>query len=200
MASGEVCVGATPSCSAACYAKKGFFAYNSVQEALEKRYQISKQSDFADLLVNDIRDKFVRVVRIHASGEFYSADYVDKWRKIVTSCPKVRFFAYTRSWRNREILASLRRLAALKNFQMWFSADAQTGSPPKVSGVKVAYMKGEEHSGSIIKSNLIFRIKRKSVEKKIGNVLVCPAENGATKMTCSRCQLCFNPQKLVKLS
>lgn len=42
-------------------------------------------------------------------------------------------------------------------------------------------------------SELIFRDHkyRKQVQKKINNVLVCPAENGVTKLTCEKCKLCF---------
>ena len=34
--------------------------------------------------------------RIHASGEFYSQVYVDKWTEIVSMNPDITFYAYTK--------------------------------------------------------------------------------------------------------
>jgi len=197
-ANDDICVGSTEACAEACYAKKGFYRFSSLQESLERRYELSLREDFASRVISQIREDGISIVRVHTSGDFYSPEYVKKWITIVGKCPRTTFYAYTRSWRSRKELTQLKKLAALPNFQMWFSSDLDTGAPPKVPGVRVAYMKGDEYEIPF-PVDLVFRIARKSVEKRINDVIVCPAENGATSMTCSRCQLCFNENRFVKL-
>ena len=37
-------------------------------------------------------------VRIHSSGDFFSKEYIEFWKKIIERNPWVDFWAYTRSW------------------------------------------------------------------------------------------------------
>jgi hypothetical protein len=39
------------------------------------------------------------VVRIHDSGDFYSPEYVEKWRRIIAMFPDVLFYCYSKSHR-----------------------------------------------------------------------------------------------------
>ncbi len=42
--------------------------------------------------------------------------------------------------------------------------------------------------------DLGFRVKRKSLQKRIGGAIVCPVENGAkAEVTCQKCGLCWEP-------
>jgi hypothetical protein len=68
-----------------------------------------------------------------------------KWTEIVTASPQVNFWAYTRSWREKDgrlsaLLSYLERLAQLSNIQLWFSGDMDTGLPPTVQNVRVAWL------------------------------------------------------------
>jgi len=134
---------------------------------------------------------FVRVVRVHASGEFYSAEYVRKWIIIANLNPNITFFAYTRSWSDPDVYKELKVLARLPNFILWWSCDRETGPPPRIRGVRRAYMSTSDEDTPRFRVDLVFRDNPKTIRKWIKGTLVCPEENGVTKTTCSLCQLCF---------
>jgi hypothetical protein len=71
-----------------------------VERALTKRYEASKETNFVDLISNELskvkKDKQT-YVRIHDSGDFYSPSYFAKWLEIARLNPSVRFYAYTKS-------------------------------------------------------------------------------------------------------
>ncbi len=54
-------------------------------------------------LAGQVRRDFIRVVRVHGSGDFHSAGYVGLWAEAARLCRSTIFFAYTRSWRVPEI-------------------------------------------------------------------------------------------------
>jgi hypothetical protein len=39
------------------------------------------------------------VIRLHDSGDFYSPEYVEKWRRIIAMFPDILFYAYSKSHR-----------------------------------------------------------------------------------------------------
>lgn len=69
-------------------------------------------------------------VRIHSSGDFYSIGYINCWINIVSECPDVRFWAYTRSWTDSTLLPALESLRGLPNVQLFASWDATMPRPP----------------------------------------------------------------------
>jgi len=192
----KICVGASDLCLMLCYAMRGHYNHRNVKEANQTNYEESRRSDFVVLMCAWIRAMFARVVRIHASGEFYSASYVKKWIAIVTRNPTVTFFAYTRSWRNPTILVPLIKLAQLPNMRLWFSCDRETGPPPEVPYVQRAYMSLDDEDQPEFPVDLVFRVQRHTVRKWYNRTLVCPAENGVTATTCSKCQLCFRDKPI----
>ena len=139
------------------------------------------------------------VVRLHCAGDFRSAVYVRKWQEIIRRSPNVRFFAYTRSWRDKKILPELVKLAKLPNLQLWLSEDRDTGKPPKIPGTLTAFMVIDDVDETLIPGNadLVFRDvlpSDKRILKTMNDVQVCPYENGveySTPMTCSKCGLCW---------
>jgi hypothetical protein len=158
---------------------------------LEQNWEYSKRDDFVSLALAWITSLFVRVLRVHASGEFYDEPYVRKWIAIAKATPRVKYFAYTRSWRKPELVEALKELAKLPNVILWWSCDRESGPPPVVKGVRRAYLMVDNDDVPGYKVDLIFRHKTSKVLKWVKDTLVCPAENGITKMTCSKCQLCF---------
>jgi len=189
-----VCVMATALCASLCYAKKGRYRGKRVKDSYDENYQLSLEPKFGGLMVGLIRALFVRVVRIHASGEFYSIPYINKWTSIVRRSPNATFYCYTRCWQDKNMLPHLVELAGEPNFHMWWSCDKETGPPPYVKGVRSAYLKTGNNDDPWFEVDLYFRdaYRTKGV-MKFGNdrTLVCPSENGVTKTTCSQCQLCF---------
>jgi hypothetical protein len=85
------------SCKAICYAQKGMFRFRSVQAAQARRFEATRREDFVAVMTAEITRRKVKRLRIHDSGDFYSAAYRDKWIAIAKACPEVHFYAYTKS-------------------------------------------------------------------------------------------------------
>jgi hypothetical protein len=192
----KICVGATLLCLAMCYAMRGHYRHTSVKDANEKALKQSRKRDFAQKMIEHIRATLPHIVRIHASGDFYSRAYVRKWIKIARGAKGTRFFGYTRSWRDSELLPWLLKLAAEPNVSLWFSCDRETGAPPESPHVRRAYMALNDHDHPDFPVDLVFRVDTRTVRKWYSYTLVCPAENGITTTTCSKCQLCFRKQSI----
>ena len=64
---------------------------------MEKKYLLSKQDNFVDLMNEEIAKKKPTHVRIHDSGDFYSPLYLQKWVDIANDSKGVIFYAYTKS-------------------------------------------------------------------------------------------------------
>ncbi len=140
---GDTCPGKSAACSA-CYALSGHFTRPSVRKFLLRNHAASLRADFSERMIEEILTKNCKVVRIHVAGDFYSKEYTLKWLQVVRACPSVKFYAYTRSWRVKEILPALRRLARLSNFRLWLSADSDTGQPVEMKGARVAWLISKE--------------------------------------------------------
>jgi len=190
-------------CAEDCYAKGGHYLLASVQRRYELNDKLRNEADFAYRVRQQIRLETVQTVRIHSSGDFDSVGYTDLWRKIATTVPTTKFYAYTRSWRDRDgnvsksMLVALTKLAKLRNVQLWFSCDAVTGPPPETAGVLRAYLTDNLEPASF-PVDLVFRKTRKEYAVTIGDALVCPVERKKRKvtqisrLTCNTCRLCFD--------
>jgi hypothetical protein len=141
-------------------------------------------------VIAEIKRKGVLVLRIHCSGDFYSADYARKWLEIMRHCPNVRFYLYTRSWRVEGIAEVLEQMAALRCCRVWYSIDRETGVPAKVPiGVRLAYLQVDKDEQPEL-LDLLFvvrRVRRHAV--RVGLPLLCPhqADKAETCGSCGRC-------------
>ena len=90
-----ICLGALD-CLFGCYARGGFFLMPSVRKAYERNLKITQSKDFVGLMLREIKVKRAKIVRIHASGDFYSKGYLASWLKIIAQCPETKFYAYTK--------------------------------------------------------------------------------------------------------
>lgn len=197
-ADAETCVGQSALCAARCYAARGHFLHTAVQAFFERNKAFSQTPEFVGWMAGELARLNAKVFRIHVSGDFYSVDYTLKWLEIVKKNRRVRFFAYTRSWRADDILPALIQLSQLDNFRMWFSMDRMTGSAPLVPNVRRAYMAIHDLDARNAPDDcdLVFRDRPRTVMKRANEVLVCPAENGVQgklRHTCTTCQLCWSP-------
>lgn len=84
-------------CKDGCYAKSGAYLWGNVAQAYEYRYEVTKQENFSEIMINEIKKRKITKVRIHDSGDFYSLEYLDKWLKVMAELPEVQFYAYTKS-------------------------------------------------------------------------------------------------------
>lgn len=109
-ASKEVCGRQCPGC----YSLREQIRFpTSVVLAREARYKASLSDTFtSDIIkeINGIRKPF-KAIRLHASGEFYSQDYIDKWVSIATQLPSIQFYAFTKRLKDFDFTA----LMALSN-------------------------------------------------------------------------------------
>ena len=102
----ETCPFATPDCIKFCYAKKAEKAYPTCLPSRERNYGASLRDDFVFRMTLTLlkRRKGCRkarlIVRIHESGDFYNADYVGKWLRVMENCKgeDIVFIAYTKSF------------------------------------------------------------------------------------------------------
>lgn len=90
-------------CARFCYAKQGRYKFQNVKARREFCLQISQRPYFADYLDGALLDptmwdkKSKLFIRIHDSGDFYSAEYLQKWIDFAKSHPAITCYAYTKS-------------------------------------------------------------------------------------------------------
>jgi len=96
--SGKITCPFAADCVKFCYAQKGNYTrFPVVKESQEKKYLLTKEDNFVDLITAAIKRKKATHIRIHDSGDFYSINYLLKWVNIANDNPGVTFYAYTKS-------------------------------------------------------------------------------------------------------
>lgn len=190
----ETCPGRSGLCSRVCYARSGRFRTRTMQSRLAENLAAARADDFAARVVAEVRRRGVHVLRIHVSGDFYDAEYAQKWATIARRCPGTTFYAYTRSWRVPTIAPALAELAGLPNVRLWYSCDAETGPPPELPpGIRIAYLQTDGHEQPI--GDLVFRVRplRGPMASRPALAVVCPTELSVPRrpdVTCTSCRLC----------
>ncbi len=193
----RVCVGMTPACKRVCYATR----LESYRPAVARRYaanlRLSRRRDFVRRLRAYLVANHVRVLRIHAGGEFHDEKYTRKWLTIIRRSPRVRFYCYTRSWQVPAIRAVLEQMAAEPNLQLWYSVDRDSGIPDAVPPrIRLAWLMTSSEDLPPRSVDLVFRphsLRRLPLTQIAGSP-VCPAEDGIARtnpMTCDRCKTCW---------
>jgi hypothetical protein len=109
-----------------CYATRNQYTFTSVREALRSRLKDSMKADFTDRLVQEIHRKKVVYCRLHASGDFYSPEYVQKITEVVRRCPDTLFRTTTR---RRDFKRLLQKLNSLPNCIVRESLDDERPIP-----------------------------------------------------------------------
>lgn len=87
-------------CASGCYARMGTYRFSNVAKKHEANLQATLSDDFVPLMINEIQKIYSKnkniKIRIHDAGDFYSAEYLEKWTLIITSLKEVEFYAYTK--------------------------------------------------------------------------------------------------------
>ncbi|WP_422923204.1 GP88 family protein [Singulisphaera sp. PoT] len=184
------CPGRTSVCSRGCYARQGRFLLPAVKERLGWCLEQSKLEEFAPSMIAEIKRRGALVVRVHVAGDFYSAEYAEKWLAVMKGCPRTRFYGYSRSWRIHDIAPVLEEMARLRCCRLWYSLDAETGLPDSVPpGIRLAYMQVNDDRPE--QADLVFRVRRLRKESTDG-MPVCPQETAKGKSTtCGGCGICW---------
>jgi len=81
-----------------CYAIREQVRFPAVLQARTERHTASLGATFATIVTKELGRLRTRPkhFRIHASGEFYTQGYVDKWCDIATANPDITFYTYTK--------------------------------------------------------------------------------------------------------
>lgn len=208
----STCPGSTEICRSKCYANQMFAMYPALARKYERNILLTKSKDFVKTLIKHIPRQ--ATVRIHVSGDFYSAKYARDWFKIAEKRSNCTFYAYTRSWRvnNVKMLQTIRNLQELPNVNINLSLDEDTGIPnfEGADSYRWCFMSSDDNAPTELRRNdIVFRTnhsghKRRRKNKlakneapplpihRIGGI-VCPLERGLDiPVTCGSCRLCIN--------
>jgi hypothetical protein len=195
----DVCVGLTSQCQRHCYARRLERLRPDVRARYEANLILSRRGDFALRVRSFILAHEISVVRVHTGGDFTDPIYAQKWLQVMQQLSEVRFFFYTRSWRDDAVRPVLEQLAALPNCRAWYSVDAESGLPTEVPvRVRLAWFMTRAEEVPPPGTNLVFRTPplRRQITTRVGGVRVCPEEDGVPRcrrVTCDRCTLCWRP-------
>jgi hypothetical protein len=193
----STCPGRTKLCEGICYATSGFFRFRNVRTSLQASYDASLQDGFATLISNEIgRRRSIEAVRIHPSGDFYSAEYIGKWIDIIRANPNVKFWAYTRSWRRPELVDKLRELSGLPNIELFASIDEESGRQPSTETCSgTAVPKVPEVPPSWLRVADVVD----SWSEVDRTYVQCPNLKNKN-ITCAKCTYCFKPSAGKKIN
>lgn len=82
-----------------CYATKGNYNFSSVKQSMGiKTYLARNYLAFVEnAIMAQIEADNIQLLRIHASGDFFSVEYIEAWKRIVTHCTNCVFWTYTKN-------------------------------------------------------------------------------------------------------
>ena len=180
-----------------CYARKGFYLFKNVSEALQARADFvikSLREDDGDKFVEEIskqlRKKYfdkhgkkkqlknidTDLFRGHDSGDLFSVPYINAWKRVCELFPSIRFWFPTREYVRESQMNALKDLASLKNVCLKPSALRMNEKAPIVEGIDAG--------------TAVYDDKEKAEED---GHFVCPATIEGNLATCkgNNCNLCF---------
>ena len=110
-------LGTCPCHCTGCYATKGNYNFSSTKVSLAIRTILAR--DFMDWLekaINaQIKAEKIKFVRIHASGDFFSRDYAEMWKRIAIENPSVKMWTYTKNTDCENIFDGLENANVVKS-------------------------------------------------------------------------------------
>lgn len=95
------CAGIKRDGSGFCFAYLEQLRYPSAKAYRERMFELSKSAQFEPIIqaeLSRLQGKYGKIaIRIHASGDFYSAEYLNKWVELARNNSGIIFYAYTKS-------------------------------------------------------------------------------------------------------
>jgi hypothetical protein len=142
------CPGASDWCLQHCYA----YRYERLRPACRRAYArnltLAKDTKRFVRTLEGVLPRIMPCFRIHVSGDFFCASYIEGWAEICSAFPQTRFWGYTRSWSLPELLAPLEQLRALSNVQLIASTDPTMALPAE--GWRVAFVDADPRARGIL--------------------------------------------------
>lgn len=88
-------------CVPICYARAGSYRFSNVLAAHQRNLLmiIDSPDEWEARMAEELAHPRYqgKWVRLHDSGDFFSADYVDRWMRLMRGAPQVKFYCYTKS-------------------------------------------------------------------------------------------------------
>lgn len=166
------CPSASTWCLTSCYnadKREAKFPINEWNKNLQ--YFLSKGAILEGILIEKLLNSGNKVaVRIHSSGDFFSVDYINFWIRVISNTPNVKYWAYTRSWDNRDLYNELLKLKELNNIQLFASWDSTMGDPPTGWRKSIVY---------------------EVFDHSLSTGIVCPEQSGKSP-NCATCNYCLS--------
>ena len=94
----SVCFGEGKQCKD-CYARNPERLFPVVKAFRERALEFTTRETFVTDCIEFLRKQKRTKIRIHEAGDFYSGEYVNKWREIAKALPEIQFFAFTKKYR-----------------------------------------------------------------------------------------------------
>jgi len=176
------CPGKSDACKI-CYANKAERVYKTVRnKRMQNLMFIETQGTeaFADAMIKEIKERKLKKVRLHESGDFYTQSYINAWVKIIKACPDVKFLAYTKSYRKKGKHFNFSELKALPNLSLFASTDYDA--------------KIEEAPEDLPKAHLVLR-----GETPPKGYITCMSGDLEEHYCGTRCQICWNAKQNGKI-
>jgi len=85
--------------------------------------------------------------RIHVCGDLYGESYCQGWARVCLQRPRVRFWAYTRSWVVPELRPALEEMRLVENLVLFASTDPSMPLPPQ--GWRAAFIENDPRAEGI---------------------------------------------------
>lgn len=107
-------------CAQLCYARSGTYNFSNVKAAHTRNLELTLNDlhSWIELIVEELKMKRYqggKALRIHDSGDFYSAKYFEAWLEIAEECAHIFFYAYTKE------VAMVKRYSLPSNFVIIYS-------------------------------------------------------------------------------
>jgi hypothetical protein len=83
-------------CHSYCYAAKAEIQYPATKAVRLRNLAASRSPTFTVEVIDMLKTRRNKVVRVHESGDFYSIKYIRRWYLIAKMLPSYTFYAYTK--------------------------------------------------------------------------------------------------------
>lgn len=202
--SGVSCPGRTKFCES-CYAANTEQS-KGVLTAMEHNYRLLLEAETVagmTVLIREMIGRYLaqcralrlpaadRVFRIHWDGDFFSTDYARAWANVITGCPGIAFWTYTRSFGLPVNVVPI--LSGIPNLALYLSVDEQNviDAQPyaNVFTVNFAFSAADYEHARLLSARLN------------GQAVKCPENAGKMPLmsngrgACVDCRLCVDGRK-----
>ena len=148
-----------------CYALKGNYRFDNIQEGLERRWRSLTDPRWVEALTFMIRHRQCEYFRWHDSGDIQSLDHLEKIADVAVRCSTTRFWIPTRE--KDYVTAFLRKHGAFPKNLMVRVSGAMIDGPAPV---------GFPHTSTVVTSGA-----------------TCPAHLQGNQ--CGPCRACWDPRR-----